>query len=162
MNISDLSPYAVAAKVVAVAVAAAALVMLVMSWSARGQTINHLTEWQSSIVQVTTDATVLPDAKGKRALLKPETVAAAIAGLKRSSDSCHEAAAEVTARSEEQKKRADAADLALANVQTILKGEYSSAQARINALEHAKTGATPDLKCQAIGVDSKAAWEAWK
>ncbi len=86
----------------------------------------------------------------------------AIAGLKRTADSCLAASGERDRRAGEQKKRADAADLALANVQAIMRGEYSSAQKRIEALQRVKAAPTPDLQCQAIGTDSKAAWEGWK
>lgn len=160
--LDSLNPYSLAFKIAGIALACAALVALVFSWSSRGQTIERMTQWQDTVVLATTDATVEPDKKGKRKPLDPASVPAAIAGLKRSADSCLNASAERTRIADEQRKRADAADLALANVQTIMRGEYSSAQKRIDALEKVKAAPTANLQCQAIGADSKAGWEAWK
>lgn len=156
------APYRLAAQIAAGAIALAALVALVMSWSARGQTIESLEGWRAGIVEATTLATVEPDKKGQRKLLKPAQIAAAIAGLKRTADSCLAASAERNRIAEDAVRRANAADLALANVQTIMQGEFSSAEKRIKALEAIKAAPTPQLQCQQIGVDSKAAWEGWK
>lgn len=162
MTLPNLSPYKLAVQIAAGAIALAALVALVMSWSARGQRIEALEGWQATVVQATTLATVEPNAKGQRKTLKPEQIAAAIAGLKRTADSCLAASAERDRIVRDAKARADAADMALANVQVILQGEFSSAEKRIKALEAVKAQPTPELQCQAIGVDSKAAWEGWK
>lgn len=156
------SPYLLAAKLAGIGLVVGALFLLVMSWQSRGQEIERLTDWRDSIVQVTTAATVEPDAKGVRKALKPEQVAAAISALKRTSDSCLAASAERDRITADAKARADVADAALANVQTIMRGEYSSAEKRIKALESVKAAPTPELQCQAVGVDSKAAWEGWK
>jgi hypothetical protein len=40
--------------------------------------------------------------------------------------------------------------------------EYESSSKRIEALAKAKAAPTPELQCQAVGADSKAAWEGWK
>lgn len=162
MKLPDLSPYSLAFKIAGIAIACGALVALVFSWSSRGQTIERMQDWQDNVVLVTTDATVEPDKKGKRKLLDPSAVASAIAGLKRTADSCLGASAERTRITEEAVKRANAADLALANVQTIMRGEYSSAEKRIEALERVKAAPTPDLQCKAVAEDSRAAWEGWK
>lgn len=162
MKLPDLSPYSLALKVGGIALGVIAILTLVMSWSSRGQTIERMTQWQDTVVQATTAATVEPDSKGRRKLLDPAAVPAAIAGLKRTSDSCLAASSERTRIAEEQRKRADAADLALANVQTIMRGEYSSAEKRIAALAAVKAAPTPQLQCQAAAADSKAAWEGWK
>lgn len=162
MKLPDLSPYSLAFKIAGIAIAIGALATLVMSWSSRGQTIQRMTQWQDTVVIATTDATVLPDSKGRRKLLAPESVPSAIAGLKRTADSCLAASAERTRIADEQRKRADAADLALANVQTIMRGEYSSAEKRIAALSAVRAAPTPQLQCQATATDSKAAWEGWR
>lgn len=162
MDLSSLSPYKLAAQIAAGAIVVALLVALVMSWMARGQQITALEAWQRTVIQATTAATVEPDAKGNRKLLDADTVPAAIAGLKRSWDSCQAASAERDRITQDAKARADTADQALANVQTILRGEYSSAEKRIKALESVKAAPTPELQCQAVGADSKAAWEGWK
>lgn len=158
----NLSPYKLAAQIAGMAIGVALLVALVMSWSARGQEIESLERWRGTVIQAATVATVEPDAKGNRAALVADDVPASIASLKRSFDSCQNASAERTRIADEQKKRADAADQALANVQTIMRGEYSSAAKRIAALQAVKAAPTPELQCQATAADSKAAWEAWK
>jgi len=163
MNVfSKLDPYIGAAKLAGIGLAVLAIVGLAFSWSVRGQEIARLTDWQNTVVLATTAATVEPDAKGVRKTLKPEQVAAAIAGLKRTSDSCLEASAERDRITSEAVTRANNADKALANVQTIMRGEYSSAAKRIQALEQVKAQPTPALSCQQVGGDSKAAWEGWK
>lgn len=162
MQLSDLSPYKIVAQLALLGLAVVGVLTLFMSWSARGQQIASLQEWQRGVVQVTTLATVEPDAKGVRKTLDPAAVPAAIAGLKRTSDSCLGASAERDRLVAESKLRADNADAALASYQAVLQGEYSSAEKRIKALEGVKAAPTPQLACQAIGVDSKAAWEGWK
>lgn len=162
MQLSDLSPYKLAAQLAGIAIAAAAILTLFMSWSARGQQIASLEDWQRTVVNATTAATVEPDAKGVRKTLAPDQVPAAIAGLKRTNDSCLAASAERDRLTQEARTRADNADKALAAFQAVMQGEYSSAEKRIKALEGVKAAPTPELACQAVGVDSKAAWEGWK
>lgn len=158
----NLSPYSLVLKIAGIAVVVAALVTLVMSWQSRGQEIVRLTEWQNTVTQATTSATVAPDAKGQRKLLKPEQVPAAISALKGTADSCLAASAERSRITEEAKLRADHADQALAAFQSVMQGEYSSAEKRIKALEAVKAEPTPELSCQRVAADSKAAWEGWK
>lgn len=162
MNLSSFSPYRLVAQVVGVALVVCAVLTLFMSWSARGQQIASLERWQNTVVQATTAATVEPNAKGVRKTLDPDNVPAAIAGLKRSWDSCQAASEQRSKLAEEAKLRADNADAALANFRTVLNGEYSSAAKRIEALTKAKAAPTPELQCQAVAADSKAAWEGWK
>lgn len=162
MEIPNLSPYKLALQVIGVAVIACLAITLFMSWSARGQQIASLERWQNTVVQVTTQATVEADAKGVRKTLDPDNVPAAIASLKRSYDSCQTASLERSRLAEDAKKRADNADAALANFRAVLNGEYSSAQKRIDALAAVKAAPTPELQCQAVADDSKAAWEGWK
>lgn len=163
MSLLDkLNPYAAVAKVVGIGIVIIAIVSLAFSWMARGQEIASLKAWQQSVVISTTDASVTPDAKGVRKSLSVEQVPAAIAALKRSLDSCQGAAREVNDATVAAKARADAADQALANAQLLMRGEYSSAAKRIEALANQRAAATPELSCQATATDSKAAWEAWK
>lgn len=159
---SKLSPYKLAVQVLGVALVVCAVLTLFMSWSARGQQIASLERWQNTVVQATTAATVEPNAKGVRKTLDPDNVPAAIAGLKRSWDSCQAASAQRSTEAEQAKKRADNADAALAKFQVVLDGEYSSVSKRIAALAAAKAAPTPELQCQAVAADSKAAWEGWK
>ncbi len=162
IKIPDLSPYSLILKLVGIGLVVIALVALVMSWMARGQEIESLKQWQSSVVISTTDATVLPDSKGKRKLLDAAAVPSAIAGLKRSYDSCHGAIDNANQLAALAKTRADNADAALANQLTLFQQTYSSAEKRIEALAGRKPEATPDLQCQAVTTDSRSAWEGWK
>lgn len=162
MKLPIIGPYLTAAKLFGIGLAVLGVVCLAVSWMGRGQEIAKLNEWRSAVVISATDATVEPDKKGKRKLLDATAVPAAIAGLKRTADSCLAASTERNRIAIEQRLRADNADKALANVQTIMRGEFSSAAARIRALEQVKAAPTPALQCQAVGSDSKAAWEGWK
>lgn len=162
LKLPDLSPYGVILKLVGIGAVVLAIGGFALSWSARGQAIASLTAWQNAVVISATDATVQPGKDGVRKPLSPAQVPAALAALKRSFDSCQNASAAASAQAQADKARADAADRALANAQVLFRNEYSSASKRIDALAATKTGATPELKCQAVGRDSKAAWEGWK
>lgn len=162
IKIPDLSPYSLILKLAGIGLALILLITLVMSWMARGQQIDALKQWQSTVVISTTDATVLPDAKGKRKLLDPSAVPSAIAGLKRSYDAAHGAIENANAVALASKTRADTADAALANQLVLFQQSYSSAEKRITALAGRKPEATPDLQCQAVTTDSRSAWEGWK
>lgn len=161
-NLSAISPTALGIKIVVGVIVVAVFWILAVAYMARGDKIKALTEWQNGVIQTVTLATVEPDSKGKRKLLKPEQINSAVAGLARTSNSCLAASAERSRLAEESKARADAADRALANVQTILRGQFQSAEARIKALESATAQPTPTLQCEAIRQDSKAAWEGWQ
>jgi hypothetical protein len=149
-------------QVIIGAILVGALITVTLSWSARGQRINRLEDWQASVVQAATNATVTPDSKGQRKLLDTNQVVAAIGALNRTADSCLAASAASALSARCRASRTMRSRSALANVQTILRGEYSSAAKRIAALEATKAAATPDLQCKAIAADSKAAWEGWK
>lgn len=155
-------PYKLVASIAGLAIGAAALVTLFFSWSARGQEIARLTSWQTTVVQVVTDATVEPDAKGFRKTLDPVSVPRAVVSLARSLDSCHAARVEADRVVADARARSDRADAALANANVLMSNQYESAAKRIKALAETKAAKTPDLQCQAIGQDSKAAWEGWK
>lgn len=143
-------------------VIAAAFFALTLGYMARGDKIAAMTEWQNTVILATTDATVEPGKDGKRKLLTAAQIAPSIAALKRTADSCLAGVAESNRIVSEAKTRADNADQALANVQVVLRGQFSSAEARIKALESVRAAKTPELACQAVGNDSKAAWEGWK
>jgi hypothetical protein len=159
---SALSPYALILKIVGIAVACVAIVVLTMSWLSRGQEIDRLKEWQATVVTSTTDATVTPDAKGIRKALTPVQVPAAIAALKRSLDSATGALDDASANVEAAKQRADNADKALANSTLIFEQRYQSAEKRIAALDKRPAAADPAKACLNMTSDSKAAWEGWK
>jgi len=162
MNLPNLNPYAVVAKVAGIALVTIAIVALAMSWLARGQAIAEHESYEQTVIQVTTLATVVPDAKGRRKPLDRSAVPAAIAGLKSTADSCLAASSARDLLAQQAKLRADNADKALANAQVLMRGEYGSAAKRIAALEQVKAQPTPQLQCQQIATDSRAAWEGWK
>ena len=163
MSVLDkINPYALVAKLAGVAIALAAVFAFVTSWMARGQEIERLQGWQETVVIVTTDAVVKPDAKGVRKTLTPAQIPSAIGALNRSLDSCSSNVELANSVALSAKAGQDLADKALANANVLLTNDYSSSKKRIDALAEKKPGATPDLQCQAIGADSKAAWEGWK
>lgn len=155
-------PYGLLLKLGGGAIALAALLGLALSWSSRGQEIIALTAWQNAVIVSVTDATVEPNAKGIRKPLTIVQVPAAIAGLKRGLDSCQAARVQSNLLADGAKQRADLADKALATANVLFRNEYGSVSKRIEALAHTKAAPTPELQCQAIGADSKAAWEGWK
>lgn len=163
MSVLDkLNPYALLAKLVGVAIFIALIFAFVTSWMARGQEIQRLQGWQDTVVLVTTDAVVKPDAKGVRKTLTPAQIPSAIGALNRSLDSCSANVEIANSVATSAKAGQDLADKALANANVLLTNDYSSSKKRIDALAAKKPGATPDLQCQGVGADSKAAWEGWK
>lgn len=163
MSVLDkLNPYALVAKLVGVALVVALTFAFITSWMARGQEIQRLQGWQDTVVLVTTDAAVKPDAKGVRKPLTPAQIPSAIGALNRSLDSCTAGVERANLAALTAKAGQDLADKALANANVLLSNDFSSSKKRIEALAVKKPGATPDLQCQGIGADSKAAWEGWK
>lgn len=156
-----LNPYSLAIKIGAAAIGLIALGVLLWSWHSRGQEIDALTSWQQTVVMATTDATVTPDAKGIRKSLKPEQVAPAIAGLKRSLDGANAAIDVANGQVTDAKKRADLADAQLSVKAAAFDRLYASTSAKITALQNRKPAATPAAACEAVDADSKAAWEGW-
>lgn len=151
-----------AGTIAAGAIVAALLFTLVTSWMSRGQEIARLKDWQNGVVIAATDATVQPDAKGVRKTLLPVQVPSAIGALKRSLDNANVAFDSITRTAAESKLRAEEANAALANASVLFDKQYVSSQKRIDALANKKPQATPELQCQAVTADSKAAWEGWK
>lgn len=160
--LDKLNPYGLGLRLAGTAAAAVALMVLAMSWMGRGQEIARLTEWQQTVVNSATVATVEPDAKGVRKTLKPEQVVGAIQSLKWSRDNAYESLDGINQRAAEAKARADNADKALANATVIFEQRFSSAEKRIAALDKKTPGKTLADQCAAIQADSKAAWEGWK
>lgn len=160
--LDKLNPYALGIKLAGIGIAVVALVVLAMSWMGRGQEIARLTEWQQTVVNSATVATVVPDAKGVRKTLEPQQVVGAIQSLKWSLDNASSNLEAINQRAAEAKQRADNADAALANATVIFEQRYASAEKRIAALDKKTPGKTVAEQCAAILGDSKAAWEGWK
>lgn len=163
MSIIDkLSPYAIVAKVAGVLLLAFAVFQFFMSWNARGQEIDALKQWQNGVVIATTNATVVPDAKGVRKPLATDQIVLAIDGLSRSYASCHNASEEANRRAAEATTRSTIADQALANLNASLGQQYKTATARISDLEKRQAALTPAAQCARMTSDSTAAWDGWK
>lgn len=111
--LSPIAPYATAIKLAAAGIAVLALIALVWSWHARGQKIESLEGWQDTVVESVTVATVPPDEDGKRDLLSPEDVPAAIAALSASLQSAENALTNISKGALTAKAASDAADRAL-------------------------------------------------
>ncbi len=163
MSLLDkLNPYGLAIRLAGIGIAVVAVVVLAMSWMGRGQEIARLTEWQNTVVNSATVATVAPDAKGVRKPLAPEQVVGAIQSLKWSLDNASGNLEAINQRAAEAKTRADNADKALAQATVIFEQRYASAEKRIAALDKKTPGKTVAEQCAAIQGDSKAAWEGWR
>lgn len=149
-------------KLIGGAIAAILIGLLVTSWLARGREIDRLESWQTTIVGVTTDATVEPGKDGKRKLLTPEQVAGAIAGLKRSYDAAESTLAGIDQAAEKDKAIQRQLDEQLA---AILAGQDKSAEgsaATIRALVARVSSGNAEEDCKVMEDDSNAAWDGWR
>lgn len=106
-------PYVAIAKLIAGLALIGALVALFWSWTDRGRQIETLTATQTSIVEAATVATVPPGKDGKRQLLKPAEVPAAIAALSSSLQSADETLKWISGQTLTAKRASEAADRAL-------------------------------------------------
>lgn len=149
-------------KLIGSAVFAALLGIGIASWLSRGAQIERLKETQATMVQAVTQATVPPGKDGKRKLLSPDQVPAAVAALKSSYDSAESTLAGID--------RAALADKALqskldAQLSAILAGQDKAAEgtrSRITDLLTRKATGDREKDCQAMDADSNAAWDGWR
>ena len=149
-------------KLIGGAIVAVLIGVLFTSWLSRGREIERLDSWQTTVISVTTDATVNPDGKGNRKLLTAEAVPGAIAGLKRSYDSAASTLAGISADSLKDKALQRQLDQQLA---AILAGQDKSAgasAATIKALIARVSTGDPEKDCKQVDQDSNAAWDAWR
>lgn len=100
-------------KLIGAGIAVLALVALIWSWQSRGQQIETLEDWQDTVVESATLATVEPDENGKRDRLAPEDVPAAIAALAASLQSADSTLDSISQGTMTAKAASDAADRAL-------------------------------------------------
>lgn len=157
-----LNPYMLYIKLAGAAIVVLALIALLWSWHSRGQKIERLESWQTTVVIAASEATVKPDKEGKIKMLKPEQVVSAINGLKSSLVSADAALETISETYRQAKVRADKADRDLAARLAEFDQKYARAQDRINALSNRKPAATPAEQCKAIEIDSNAPWENWR
>lgn len=156
------SPYALVAKLAGVFVVMGAVAALLFSWSARGQAITGLTNWQKGVTETTTLFTVQPDTKGIRKPLDPSQVVVALQTLHDNYQRDENMIADLSKQTAEAKARADTSDAALAKANVVMDTQFASSTKRIDALESAKANGTAADQCAVISKDSKAAWEGWK
>lgn len=144
------------------AVLAVIVGVFIASWLARGAKIDRLESWQSSVVIAATDATVEPDKKGKRKLLDPDAVPAAIAGLKRTADSCAGTLAGINKASLAEKAIQSKLD---AQLSAILDNQTKTAEgtsAKLRDLLTRKATGDREKDCALMDADSNAAWDGWR
>jgi len=136
--------------------------IFVASWLARGREIDRLKDYQSTVVLAATQATVEPDKNGKRKLLNPDAVPAAIAALRRTADN-----AESTLASIDQAALKDKAIQARLDEQLsqILAGQDRAAagsSATIRDLLQRRASGDPEQDCKAMETDSNTPWTGWR
>lgn len=136
--------------------------IFVASWLARGREIDRLKDYQSTVVLAATQATVEPDKNGKRKLLNPDAVPAAIAALRRTADN-----AESTLTSIDQAALKDKAIQARLDEQLsqILAGQDRAAagsSATIRDLLQRRASGDPEQDCKAMEMDSNTPWTGWR
>lgn len=149
-------------KLIGGAVLALLVGIFVASWLARGREIDRLKDYQSTVVLAATQATVEPDKNGKRKLLNPDAVPAAIAALRRTADN-----AESTLASIDQAALKDKAIQARLDEQLsqILAGQDRAAagsSATIRDLLQRRASGDPEQDCKAMETDSNTPWTGWR
>ena len=123
-----MRPYASIARLVAGVALVGLIAGFFWSWKARGDEVQQLKAVQSSIVEAATVATVRPDGNGKRGLLKPEQVPAAIIALSRSLQSADSTLSAISQRTMTAKAAGEAADAALARDLAALRRHSAGAK----------------------------------
>lgn len=149
-------------KLIGGAVVAILLGILVASWMARGREIDRLASWQTTVVSVTTDATVEPGKDGKRKVLTAEQVPGAIAALKRTADNAESTLAGIDKAALQDKEMQRKLDQQLS---TILEGQDKSAEgsaATIRELVARVSTGDKGKDCELMDQDSNAAWDGWR
>lgn len=150
------------AKLIGGAVLMIIIGVFIASWLARGAKIERLEELQSAIVHSATIATVEPDKNGKRKLLTPDSVPAAISALKATADNANAALASIDAAALKDKALQRKLDEQLA---AILAGQDESAagaKARIADLLKRQAAGDKDKDCAVMESDSNAPWDGWR
>jgi hypothetical protein len=134
----------------------------VASWLARGREIDRLTDYQNTVVLATTQATVEPDRKGKRKLLDPDAVPAAIAALRRTADNAESTLASIDQAALKDKAIQRRLDEQLA---LILEGQDQAAtgsSAAIRDLLARRPSGDATQDCKVMEQDSNAPWDGWR
>lgn len=149
-------------KLIGGGIAALLIGVFVASWMARGREINRLTEWQDTVVYVTTQATVPADKKGKRGLLDPSQVPGAIAALRSSVDHAESTLANIDQSALKDKAISDKLDAALTSILDDQDKKAEGSNAAIRALLERKATGDREKDCAIMEADSDAAWNGWR
>lgn len=149
-------------KLIGGGLAALLIGVFVASWLARGREIDRLKEWQATVVLSATQATVEPDKKGKRKLLSPDQVPAAIAALKRTADNAESTLANIDRAALKDKAISDKLDAALDSLLADNEKKAEGSSAAIRALLERKATGDREQDCAAMEADSQAPWSGWR
>lgn len=149
-------------KLIAGGVIAALLGIGVSSWLARGAKIDRLESTLTTITLAATQATVEPGKNGKRELLTPDQVPAAIAGLKSSHDSAAGALAAIDIAAQRDKQIQARLDAQLSAILDNQDATAAGTKARITDLLNRASTGDRDKDCTAMEADSNAAWDGWR
>lgn len=157
MNINALY-----AKLIGGAILALVVGVFVASYIARGAKIERLENWQTTVVNAATAATVEPDKNGNRKSLTPESVPAAIAVLKQTADNAGAALASIDAAALKDKALQRKLDEQLTAILASQDESAAGAKARIADLLKRGTTGDKDKDCEVMAADSNAAWDGWR
>lgn len=134
----------------------------VASWLARGREIVRLSDWQATVIDTTTLATVDPDDKGRRKLLSAAQVPGAIAALKRSFDNASTTLATIDAAALKDKAISDKLDASLAAILADQAKRSAGTNATIADLLNRKSSGDAAKDCAVISADSETPWNGWR
>lgn len=154
MNLGPLSPYAGAVKAAMFGIAGLALVGLGVSWHMRGQEVQHLRSWQSTVTSTLASATHVES-------LRFDDVNATISTLGANVDAYQAEYNRISNEAELAQMQSLANDAQLQAELHEQQTRYQAATARIEALERRPKAASPDAAAKQIEDDSKAAWSGW-
>lgn len=132
------------------------------SWLARGAEIDRLEAWQTTVVQAATQATVEPDAKGKRVALTVDQVPAALAGLRATKDRCEATLAGIDMTALRDKALQARLDSQLSAILDSQDQSAEGTKARLTDLLTRRATGDQAKDCEAMVADSNAAWDGWR
>lgn len=149
-------------KLIGGAVIAALLGIGIASWLSRGAKIDRLESTIETIQLAATQATVEPGKDGKRTLLKPGQVPAAIFALKSSYDSAANTLAGIDMAAKRDKEIGAKLDAQLSAILDSQDVAADGTKARITDLLSRQATGDRDKDCSAMEADSNAAWDGWR
>lgn len=149
-------------KLIGGAVLALLVGIFVASWLARGREIDRLKDYQSTVVLAATQATVEPDKNGKRKLLNPDAVPAAIAALRRTADNAESTLASIDQAALKDKAIQARLDEQLSQILASQDRAAAGSSATIRDLLQRRASGDPEQDCKAMETDSNTPWTGWR